>query len=61
VDEQEQDFACAVVHVLRNRDQARSRGVKGRAWAAQWSSRTQAERMAQLYGELLPASTALAA
>jgi 1,2-diacylglycerol 3-alpha-glucosyltransferase len=61
VDEQEQDFATAVVHVLKDRDQARNRGEKGRAWAAQWSSRAQAERMAQLYGELLSASIALAA
>jgi hypothetical protein len=60
VDEQDADFAAAVVHVLRNRDQARIMGEKGCAWAAQWSSRALAERMAQLYRGLLPASVVLA-
>jgi 1,2-diacylglycerol 3-alpha-glucosyltransferase len=60
VDEQEGDFAAAVVHVLKNRDQASSMGEKSRAWAAQWSSRSLAERMAQLYAQLLPASPVLA-
>jgi glycosyltransferase involved in cell wall biosynthesis len=60
VDEQEQDFAAAVVHVLKNRELASSMGEKGCAWAAQWSSRLLAKRMAQLYAELLPASPVLA-
>lgn len=60
VDEREADFASAVAHVLKNRDQARNMGEKGRSWAAQWSSRALAERMAQLYRGLLPASVVLA-
>jgi 1,2-diacylglycerol 3-alpha-glucosyltransferase len=60
VDEQEADFAAAVVHVLNDRGLATRMGEKGRAWAAQWSSSAQAERMAQLYRELLPASVVLA-
>jgi 1,2-diacylglycerol 3-alpha-glucosyltransferase len=60
VDENESDFASAVAHVLRNRDQARKMGEKGRAWALQWSSRALAERMAELYHQLLPASVVLA-
>jgi 1,2-diacylglycerol 3-alpha-glucosyltransferase len=60
VDEQEADFAAAVVHVLKDQGLATRMGEKGRAWAAQWSSSAQAERMAQLYRELLPASAVLA-
>lgn len=60
VDENEGDFAAAVAHVLRNRDQAKVMGEKGRAWAMQWSSRVLAERMAELYHQLLPASAVLA-
>jgi 1,2-diacylglycerol 3-alpha-glucosyltransferase len=60
VDEQEADFAAAVVHVLKDRGLATRMGEKSRAWAAQWSSSAQAERMAQLYRELLPASVVLA-
>jgi 1,2-diacylglycerol 3-alpha-glucosyltransferase len=60
VDEQEGDFAAAVAHVLKNRDQALHMGEKGRAWATQWSSAALAERMAGLYQELLPASPVLA-
>jgi 1,2-diacylglycerol 3-alpha-glucosyltransferase len=60
VDEQEADFAAAVVHVLKDRGLATRMGEKGRAWAAQWSSSAQAERMAQLYRGLLPASAVLA-
>jgi 1,2-diacylglycerol 3-alpha-glucosyltransferase len=56
VDEQEADFAAAVVHVLKNRGLAASMGEKGRIWAAQWSSSALAERMAQMYRELLPVS-----
>ncbi|MEO8314496.1 MAG: glycosyltransferase [Pseudomonadota bacterium] len=56
VDEQEADFAAAVVQVLESRDLARCMGEKGHAWAAQWSSSAQAERMAHLYRELLSAS-----
>jgi 1,2-diacylglycerol 3-alpha-glucosyltransferase len=60
VDEQEADFAAAVVHVLKDRGLATCMGKKGRAWAAQWSSSAHSERMAQLYRELLPASVVLA-
>ncbi len=60
VDENEGDFAAAVVHVLTVRDQALGMGEKGRAWAAQWSSAALADRMAQLYRGLLPASVVLA-
>jgi 1,2-diacylglycerol 3-alpha-glucosyltransferase len=60
VEESEADFAAAVVHTLRNRDQAERMGEKGRFWAAQWSSAAQAERMAGLYRELLSPSVALA-
>jgi glycosyltransferase involved in cell wall biosynthesis len=59
VEEQESDFAAAVAHVLRNRDQANAMGEKGRAWAAQWSSSSLAQRMAQLYRDLQPATAAL--
>ncbi len=60
VEEDEADFAEAVLHVLKNHELARSMGEKGRAWAAQWSSMALAERMAQLYRELRPASMVLA-
>jgi 1,2-diacylglycerol 3-alpha-glucosyltransferase len=60
VDEQEADFAAAVVHVLKDRGLATRMGEKGRAWAAEWSSFAQAQRMAQLYRELLPTSVVLA-
>jgi len=60
VEEQESDFAAAVAHVLRSRDLAAGMGEKSRAWAARWSSAAQAQRMAQLYRELLPPSAALA-
>jgi 1,2-diacylglycerol 3-alpha-glucosyltransferase len=60
VDEDESDFATAVVHVLRNRGLASDMGAKGRAWAAQWSSTAMAERMAGMYRELLSASAVLA-
>jgi glycosyltransferase involved in cell wall biosynthesis len=56
VEEQEADFAAAVALVLKDRDLARGRAGKGRAWALQWSSSAQAERMAQMYRELLPVS-----
>lgn len=60
VEEDEADFAAAVVHVLRNPDQARHMGEKGVAWAMQWSSHALAQRMAQLYAELQSASVVLA-
>jgi glycosyltransferase involved in cell wall biosynthesis len=60
VDEREDDFAAAVVHVLKNRELARNMGEKGRAWAAKWSSIALARRMAEMYRELRPASLALA-
>jgi 1,2-diacylglycerol 3-alpha-glucosyltransferase len=60
VEEDEADFAEAVLHVLKNRELSRSMGEKGRAWAAQWSSMALAERMAQMYRELRPASMVLA-
>jgi 1,2-diacylglycerol 3-alpha-glucosyltransferase len=60
VDEDESDFATAVVHVLRNRGLSSDMGEKGRAWAAQWSSAAMAERMAGMYRELLSASAVLA-
>jgi len=60
VEEEEADFADAVLHVLKNRELSRSMGEKGRAWAAQWSSMALAERMAQMYRELRPASLVLA-
>lgn len=61
VEEQESDFAAAVAHVLNDRDLAVRMGEKARAWAAQWSSSAQAERMARLYEQLLTTSVALAA
>ena len=61
VEEAEEDFAAAVLHVLKQPDQARAMGEKGRTWAAQWSSMTQAERMAGLYQELLSATAMMAA
>jgi 1,2-diacylglycerol 3-alpha-glucosyltransferase len=60
VEEEEADFAEAVLHVLKNRELSRSMGEKGRAWAAQWSSMALAERMAQMYRALRPASLVLA-
>jgi 1,2-diacylglycerol 3-alpha-glucosyltransferase len=60
VEEQEADFAAAVVHVLKNRDLAACMGEKGRAWAAKWSSAAQAERMAVMYRGLLSASAVVA-
>ncbi|MEO6078417.1 MAG: glycosyltransferase [Steroidobacteraceae bacterium] len=60
VNEQEADFATAVVHVLRHCEHAGNMGEKGRAWAAQWSSRMLAGRMELLYRGLLPASVVLA-
>ena len=59
VDEHEADFAAAVVSVLQDPGRAAAMGEKGRQWAAQWSSLALAERMAQLYRELLAAKSAL--
>ncbi len=59
VDEHEADFAAAVVDVLKDRDRAAVMGEKGRHWAAQWSSMALADRMAQLYRELLTATSPL--
>jgi 1,2-diacylglycerol 3-alpha-glucosyltransferase len=59
VDEHEADFAAAVVSVLTDGDRAAVMGEKGRQWAAQWSSMALAERMAQLYRELLTATPAV--
>jgi 1,2-diacylglycerol 3-alpha-glucosyltransferase len=56
VDEHEADFAAAVAHVLKNPGLAQCMGEKGRSWAARWSSSAQAERMAQMYRELLNVS-----
>jgi 1,2-diacylglycerol 3-alpha-glucosyltransferase len=60
VEEQEGDFAAAVIHVLKNHDVAMRMGEKGRTWAAKWSSAAQAQRMALMYRELLTVSAVVA-
>ena len=52
VDEDEADFARAVVATLRDPARARESGEKGRQWAARWSSRSMAFRMSELYHEI---------
>lgn len=56
VEEREDEFAAAVVSVLREKVRAQIMGEKARRWAVQWSSLTLAGRMAQLYREVQPAS-----
>jgi len=56
VEEREDEFAAAVVAVLKERVRAQIMGEKARRWAAQWSSLTLAGRMAQLYREVQPAA-----
>ncbi|MGC4029030.1 MAG: glycosyltransferase [Steroidobacteraceae bacterium] len=52
VDENEQQFAAAVLAVLRDPAGAAERAAKGLAWARRWSSRAMAQRLAQLYTEV---------
>jgi len=52
VDEDEEDFARAVMAALRDPARASDQGEKGRRWAARWSSRSMALRMSELYHEV---------
>jgi hypothetical protein len=56
VEEREDDFAAAVLAVLKSRVRAQIMGEKARRWAAQWSSLNLAVRMAELYREVQPAA-----
>jgi glycosyltransferase involved in cell wall biosynthesis len=56
VEEREDEFAAAVVAVLKEKVRAQIMGEKARRWAVQWSSLTLAGQMAQLYREVQPAS-----
>jgi 1,2-diacylglycerol 3-alpha-glucosyltransferase len=52
VDEDEEDFARAVMAALRDPARSGEQGEKGRRWAARWSSRSMALRMSELYHEV---------
>ena len=56
VEEREDDFAAAVLAVLKSGVRAQIMGEKARRWAAQWSSLNLAVRMAELYREVQPGS-----
>ena len=56
VEEREDEFAAAVVSVLKEKVRAQIMGEKARRWAVQWSSQTLAGRMAQLYRAVQPAA-----
>ena len=52
VPEQPQEFAAAVVRVLRDAGLRARLAARGRACARHWSSSAMARRLAELYGEL---------
>jgi glycosyltransferase involved in cell wall biosynthesis len=56
VEEDEAQFAAALVSVFGDPQRAQQMGAQGLAWARQWSSLALAGRMADLYRELAPHS-----
>jgi 1,2-diacylglycerol 3-alpha-glucosyltransferase len=56
VPEKHDEFAAAVVRVLRDRNLQKELGERGRAYAKTWSSASMARRLADLYGTLLLAA-----
>jgi glycosyltransferase involved in cell wall biosynthesis len=53
VEEKEAEFATAVIDVLSDTTLAAAMGERGKQWALSWSSRVQAQRMADLYRQVL--------
>jgi glycosyltransferase involved in cell wall biosynthesis len=56
VPEKHDEFAAAVLRVLRDRNLRKQLGERGRAYAKTWSSASMARRLADLYGTLLLAA-----
>ena len=61
VQENEGEFAAAVVRVLQDDALRADLSARGRVYARSWSSATMARRLAQLYDSLLPQSRPLRA
>jgi len=57
VEEQQDEFAAAVIRVLQSRDLQKELGDRGRVYAKTWSSASMARRLADLYDNIRLAKT----